>query len=84
MMRKLTPITEQINGYCVVVVQEETKDGKPGAFLGCLLRTPDSAENGPLLLLGEAIRKFKIFTLESNSQKLNALAADTMLPPTEN
>jgi len=40
----------------VVVVPEETKDGKPDAFLGCLLQTPDCLENGLFLLLGEAIK----------------------------
>jgi len=71
MPQKLTPITERINGYCVVVVQEETNDGKPGAFLGCLLQTPNSDENDKLLLLGDAIKKFKILTLESKSKELD-------------
>jgi hypothetical protein len=62
MTRKLTPITPLVNGYCVIVVQEATKDGNPGAFLGCLLQTPESSGDGPLLLLGEAIKKYKIFT----------------------
>jgi hypothetical protein len=62
MTRKLTPITPLVNGYCVIVVQEATKGGNPGAFLGCLLQTPESSEDGPLLLLGEAIKKYKIFT----------------------
>jgi hypothetical protein len=77
MTRKLTPITQQINGYCVVVVQEETKEGKPGAFLGCLLQSSDSDENGPFLSLGEAMGKFKILTLESEFNKPYALAPDT-------
>jgi hypothetical protein len=62
MARNLTPITPIVSGYCVMVVQEETKDGKPGAFLGCLLQTPDCLENGPLLLLGEAIKRYKMLT----------------------
>jgi hypothetical protein len=76
MNRKLTVITPEINGYCVVAVQEETKDGRPGAFLGCLLQTSGSAENGPLLLLGEAIRKYKVLAAKSAPKKQDALIAE--------
>ena len=67
MTQKLTPITPRIKGYCVVVVQQANADGSPDAFLGCLLQTPDSADAGPLLLLGEAIRKFKALAAEQES-----------------
>jgi hypothetical protein len=36
----------------------------------------DHTENGQLLLLGEAIRQFKILTLESESNKQDAFAVD--------
>jgi len=56
---KRTPITPRIEGYCVIIAQEENVDGTPGKFLGCHLQTPDSSDDGPALLLGEAIRRFK-------------------------
>jgi hypothetical protein len=62
MIRKLTRITPLIDGYAVVVVQKEGEDGKPGAFLGCLLETPESPDDGPFLLLAEAMGAYLRYT----------------------
>jgi len=64
MTNKLTPITPLTNGYQVVIVQEAKEDGTAGAFLGCLLQTPDYPDDGGLMLLGDAIREFKARTTE--------------------
>jgi len=62
MNRKLTAITPQVNGYSVVIVQEASVDGNPGAFLGCSVCTEDWYGDGPLLMLGEAMREYKRLT----------------------
>jgi hypothetical protein len=65
MNRKLTRITPLIDGYAVVVVQEEGADGKPGKFLGCLLETPDSSDDGPYMLLAKAMGAYLSHTSKS-------------------
>jgi|GEM_PF-4025354 len=55
MPRKLTRITPVINGYAVVITQEQGINGQPGEYTGCFLQTPDSPDDGPTLLLTEAM-----------------------------
>ena len=62
MTRKLTRITPLVDGYAVVVVQKEGGDGKPGVFLGCLLETPESPDDGPFMLLAEAMGAYLRYT----------------------
>ena len=64
MTRIFTPITPLTNGYRVVIVQEANEDGTHGAFVGCMLQTPDSPDNDRMMLLGEAFREFKARTAE--------------------
>jgi hypothetical protein len=62
MSKIFTPITQQTNGYRVVIVQEANEDGTHGAFVGCLLQTPDSPDNDRMMLLGDAFKEFKART----------------------
>ena len=64
MTKIFTPITPLTNGYRVVIVQEANEDGTHGAFVGCMLQTPDSPDNDRMMLLGEAFREFKARTAE--------------------
>jgi hypothetical protein len=86
MTRKLTRITPLIDGYAVVVVQEEGEDGKPGEYLGCLLETPESPDDGPFVLLAEAMGAYLKFTNKSQLSDSAAISGDTkqislVLPP---
>jgi hypothetical protein len=58
MTRKLTRITPVVNGYAVVVVQKQGLGSKPGEFLGCFVQTPESQDDGPMMLLAEAMALF--------------------------
>jgi hypothetical protein len=58
MTRKITPITPVVNGYAVAIAQEQSVGGMPGAFIGCFLQTPESPEDGELILLHEAMAKY--------------------------
>jgi len=58
MTKQLTRITPVINGFAVVVAQEPNQDGKPGAFIGCFLQTPECANDGPLVSLTEAMNAY--------------------------
>jgi hypothetical protein len=64
MTKIFTPITPLTNGYRVVVVQEANEDGTYGAYIGCMLQTPDSPDDGPMMLLGDAFKEFKARTAE--------------------
>ena len=59
---KLTMITPYKNGYAVAIAQAINDDGNTGAFLGCYLLTPDSPHGDKSMLLGDAIKAYKLFT----------------------
>jgi len=58
MTRKLTRITPEINGYAVVIVQEASIDGKPGAYLGCIVQTPENIDDCAMVSLTEAMKEY--------------------------
>jgi hypothetical protein len=58
MTRKLTRITPEINGYAVVIVQEASIDGKPGAYLGCIVQTPENIDDGAMVSLTDAMKEY--------------------------
>jgi hypothetical protein len=62
MTKIFTPITPLTNGYRVVIVQEANDDGTHGAYVGCMLQTPDGADSDSMMLLGDAFREFKART----------------------
>ena len=66
----MTPLTPMIHGYRVVVVQEANPDGTYGAYIGCMLETPDSPDGGgPMRLLGDAFMEFKARTAEQQNKR---------------
>jgi hypothetical protein len=67
----LTPLTPMTDGYCVVIVQEATPDGTCGAYIGCMLQTPDSLDDGPMMLLGDVFKEFKARTTPQEEQSPN-------------
>ena len=62
MSNKLTRITPIVNGYAVVITQEADVNGKPGTYTGCFLQTPDNPDDGPKLLLAEAMERYRKLT----------------------
>ena len=68
MTRKLTRIRPVVNGYAVVVAQEQGGDGKPGKFLGCFVQTPESQDDGPMML-AEAMGIFIMHSSQPVAEK---------------
>jgi hypothetical protein len=65
----LTPLTPMTAGYRVVVVQKANPDGTYGAYIGCMLQTPDHPDDGPMMLLGDAFKEFKAHTAKQQSKR---------------
>jgi hypothetical protein len=73
MTRIFTPITPLTNGYRVVVVQAANPDGTYGAYIGCMLQTPDNPDDGSMMLLGDAFREFNARTSAQEETPPNVL-----------
>ncbi len=82
MTKILTPITPLTNGYRVVIVQEANEDGTYGAYIGCMLQTPDSPDNDRMMLLGDAFKEYKARTPElGNERRKRRIRAMPALKP---
>ncbi len=77
MIRKLTRITPVVEGYAVVVAQEQSIDSKPGKYLGCFLQTPENPDDGPFTLLAEAMGAYLKLTDKPTPSSNAAFSAAT-------
>ena len=71
MTKIFTPLTPLTNGYQVVIVQEANEEGTHGAFVGCMLQTPDSPVNDRMMPLGNAMKEFKARTAKREAVPSN-------------
>ena len=65
----MTPLTPMTAGYRVVVVQKANPDGTYGAYLGCMLQSPDNPDDGHMMLLGDAFKEFKARTAKQQNKR---------------